>query len=95
MTPLPAAAEPKIAAPQQKSNAVQSKLTREDLINAAIDDLVKRKASKPRTSKTLRSTIHAKCGKDTPLSDIDAIYETLMKKGYVKVEGEKITYALP
>lgn len=94
-TPLPATVEPKITAPQQKPNSIQSRPTREELINAAVDDLIKRKASKPRTPKTLKSTIHAKCGKETPSSDIDAVYEILVKRGYVKVEGEKITYALP
>jgi hypothetical protein len=87
--------QPKLAVLEQKSNTKRSKPTREELINAAVDDLIKRKASKPRTPKTLWSTIHARCGKDIPSSDIDAVYEALVKQGYVRVEGTKITYALP
>lgn len=66
-----------------------------ELIKIAVGDLVKRKASKPRTPKTLRSTIHAKCGKDIPVTDIEAVYEGLVKLGYVQVNGTKISYTLP
>lgn len=66
----------------------------EDLVKSALDDLVKRKASKPRTTKTLRSTIHAKCGKDLPTAIIDNVYSTLINRGYVKVNGTKVTYSL-
>jgi len=65
------------------------------LIKVAVDDLIKRKASKPRTLKTLKSTIHARCGKQLPLVEIEAVYDALVKRGYVKANGEKITYALP
>jgi hypothetical protein len=67
----------------------------EGLIKVAVGDLIKRKASKPRTPKTLLSTIHAKCGKEIPVSDIKAVFEELMKRGFVKVNGEKVSYALP
>lgn len=67
----------------------------DDLIKIAVDDLIKRKTARPRTPKTLRSTIHARCGKDLPAADIDAVYEALVKRGYVKVDGAKVTYALP
>lgn len=66
-----------------------------ELTKAATDDLIKRKASKPRTTKTLWTTVQAKCGKDLPKKDIDTVIEELMKKGYVKVIGTKITYNLP
>lgn len=93
--PPPATQQPNIQIIQQKFNTTQSKPTIEELIEIAVDDLIKRKASKPRTSKTLLSTIHARCGKDIPSSDIDAVYKTIIKQGYVKVEGAKVTYALP
>lgn len=66
-----------------------------ELIKIAVDDLIKRKASKPRTQKTLLSTIHAKCGKDIPAKEIQSVFEGLVDRGYVKVNGTKITYALP
>jgi hypothetical protein len=76
-----------------KPSAVRASI--DDLIRVAVDDLIKRKASKPRTPKTLRNTIHAKCGKSLPDSDIDAVCEALVNRGYVKVNGQKVTYALP
>lgn len=79
--------------PKYKPNAVQAPV--DELIKVVIEDLIKRKVSKPRTSKTLRSTIHAKCGKGLPAADIEAIYEALVKRGYVKVDGQKVIYALP
>ena len=91
----PAAQQPKIQIIQQKYNNIQYKPTIEELIDTAVDDLIKRKASKPRTPKTLLSTIQARCGKDIPSSDIDTVYELLVKRGYVRVDGAKITYALP
>jgi hypothetical protein len=65
------------------------------MITIALEDLIKRKAARPRTSKTLRSTIHARCGKDLPAADIDAVYEALVARGYVTVDGAKVTYSLP
>lgn len=76
-----------------KSPAVYSSV--EDMITVALEDLIKRKAARPRTSKTLRRTIHARCGKERPAADIDAVYEALVERGYVTVDGAKVTYSLP
>jgi len=78
-----------------KQKCVPARAPVEDLIKVAVGDLIKRKASKPRTPKTLLSTIHAKCGKDLPVADIEAVFEGLLKRGYVKVNGAKVSYALP
>lgn len=67
----------------------------DDMIKAALNDLIKRKSARPRTPKTLQNTIRATCGKELPPSSINAVYESLIKNGYVKVNGEKVTYALP
>ena len=82
-----------IAGAKVKSPAVYSSV--EDMITVALEDLIKRKAARPRTSKTLRSTIHARCGKERPAADIDAVYEALVERGYVTVDGAKVTYSLP
>ena len=74
---------------QQASGSV------DELIRVAVDDLIRRKALKARTAKTLLNTIHAKCGKQRPLTEIEAVYQGLLKRGYVRVEGAKVTYALP
>lgn len=36
-----------------------------------------------------------KCGKEIPAADIEAVFEALVKRGYVKVNGAKVSYALP
>lgn len=66
-----------------------------EMIKIAIEDLARRNGSKPRTPKTLRSTIHAKLGKETPIVHIDTVYNALVEHGYVKVDGAKVVYALP
>ena len=78
-----------------KKNIAPTKTSIDELTKIAVGDLIKRKASKPRTPKTLLSTIHAKCGKDTPVTQIEAVYNGLVKRGYVKVNGTKVSYALP
>jgi hypothetical protein len=66
------------------------------MIKIAVNDLIKRKeAARPGTPKTLRNAIHARYGKERPAADIDAVYEALVKRGYVKVDGAKVSYALP
>lgn len=71
----------------------------DELIRVTIADLTNRKACKPRTPKTLRSTMQAtlgaKYGKNISPSELDAVYEALVKRGYVVVNGEKVSYALP
>ena len=67
----------------------------DDMIKLAVDDLIKRKAARPRTPKTLWSTIHARCGRELPAAVIDAVYEALVTRGYVRIDGGKVTYALP
>lgn len=78
-----------------KHSAANTKTSIDELTKIAVSDLIKRKASKPRTPKTLLSTIHAKCGKDVPVADIEAVYKGLVKRGYVKINGPKVTYVLP
>jgi hypothetical protein len=67
----------------------------DDLVKAALGDLIKRKASRPRTVRTLLSTIHATCGKELSDSKVHLLYEVLVKRGYVKLEGTRVTYNLP
>lgn len=81
------------ADPKQKSVPAQQSV--EMLITKAIGDLAKRKESRPRTSKTLLNTIHTTCGKDLPISQIQTVYEGLVKRGYVTVSGTKVSYSLP
>ncbi len=72
-----------------------SRTSVEELIKVAVSDLIKRKSSRPGNLKTLLSTIHAKCGKSIPPSDIKIVFDSLIKRGYVKITGTKVSYMLP
>lgn len=85
----------KEAAVESKLKAAAVRVPVDGLLKVAVDDLIKRKGSKPRTPKTLRSTIHAKCGKGLPAAEIDAVYEALLQRGFVTIDGKKVTYNLP
>lgn len=78
-----------------KPQRTAAQTTVDELIQMTVGDLIKRKASKPRTPKTLLSTIRAKCGKAIPASDIEAVFDGLVKLGYVKVNGTQVSYTLP
>lgn len=69
--------------------------TPEAQIEAVIADLVRRKASKPRTQKTLLSTLHALFKKEISEQQLTALFAALCKRGIVKVDGTKISYDLP
>ncbi|MBP6733267.1 MAG: hypothetical protein KAX51_00655 [Chromatiaceae bacterium] len=60
-----------------------------------IADLVRRKASRPRTQKTLLSTLHALFKKGLSEQQLAALFSELCKRGIVKIEGTKVSYALP
>lgn len=60
-----------------------------------IADLVRRKASKPRTQRTLLSTLHALFKKELFDQQLAALFAALCNRGVFKVEGCKVSYALP
>ena len=64
-------------------------------VEAVVSDLVRRKASKPRTQKTLLNTLHALFKKELSEQQLAALFAALCKRGFVKVEGTKVSYALP
>lgn len=99
---IPCLTPPPINGKSTKNNAAaidqnnsSAKISIDESIKIIVEDLIKRKTSKPGTLKTLLNTIHAKCGKDTLTTDIEAIYKGLMARGYIKVAGTKISYDLP
>lgn len=47
------------------------------------------------TSLTRAGTLQAKCGKDLPPAVIDGLFSLLVKRGFVLVDGTKVSYALP
>lgn len=99
---IPCLTPPPINGKSAKDNAAgadqnnsSAKISIDESIKIIVKNLIKQKTSKPGTPKTLISTIHAKCGKDTLTADIEAVYKGLISRGYIKVDGAKITYHLP
>lgn len=66
-----------------------------DRLAAAIDNLVKRKAAKPRTLKTLRTSLVALFGNRLDDEEIERIIEQLAKCRVIKVVDGRIHYGLP
>jgi hypothetical protein len=64
-------------------------------VEAVIADLTRRKAAKPRTQKTLLSTLHALFKKELSEQQLAGLFAALCKRGIVKVEGTRVSYALP
>ena len=85
--------KPQAGAGKPKKAGVRS--TFELLVATALSDLIKRKKARPSTAKKLLSTIHAKCGKSIPDNEIEAVLNELIKRGYVVVNGSKVSYQLP
>ena len=64
-------------------------------VDAVLENLVKRKAGKPRTLKTLRSTVNALFGNKLGEDDVDLIVEQLTDRGAIEVSDGKVRYDLP
>jgi hypothetical protein len=64
-------------------------------VEIAVADLIRRKASKPRTKKSLISTLHALFKKELSEQQLSQLFAALCTRGVVKVDGAKVTYDLP
>lgn len=69
--------------------------TPEARIEIVVADLIRRKASRPRTQKTLLSTLHALFKKELSEQQLSQLFSSLCSRGVVKVDGAKVSYALP
>lgn len=78
-----------------KTDCHRSTHAADELLLVVLEDLKRRKTSKPRTEKTLLSTIHARCGKERPRTQIEEIYQTMKQRGYIRLDGKQVTYKLP
>jgi hypothetical protein len=63
-------------------------------MNVIIDNLTRRKAAKPRTVKTLRSTIKALLGNQLLDEELDGLIEQLTQRGAINVVDGKVHYGL-
>jgi hypothetical protein len=66
-----------------------------DRAKAVIENLAKRKSAKPRTLKTLRSTIKAHFGSQLMDEDLDQLIEDLERRGVIRIADGKVQYELP
>ena len=69
--------------------------TQADKISLVIEDLKRRKASKPRAVKTLTSTISSIFQKQLSDQQVEAIITALQKQGVLSINGTKVGYSLP
>lgn len=93
--PLPIAIAAIAEAPAaNKLNQITKKKTAE-LVELVLANLAKRKNAVPRTEKTLRSTIKTLSGAQYSDKEMDAVFNGLVKKKYVVVDGAKVSYQLP
>ncbi len=80
--------------PTTKKITPQKKATQSEImIKTVLDDLNNRGESRPRTVKTLRSTIKAKLGKLTTEQSVNLVFNALIKKKHVEMNGDVISYA--
>ena len=78
--------------PIVKAASSKSPLERIEIIVA---DLKRRGSAKPRTVKTLSSTIQAIFQKQLSDEEVTGLVNGLNKKGIVKISGTKVAYSLP
>jgi len=64
-------------------------------VDAVIDNLAKRKTSKPRTLKTLGSTIKALFVNQLSDEELQGLLDQLTQRGVIKLSENKVSYALP
>ncbi len=66
----------------------------EDRLTAVIDRLTQMKAAKPRTQKTLRSTISSLFQRQLSDSDVDSLVNLLIDRKIAVLTGSKVSYFL-
>ena len=67
----------------------------DELVALVVANFKKRATGRPRTEKTLRSTVKTLCGAQYSDKELDAVIARFLKKGYVIVTDGKVTYLLP
>jgi hypothetical protein len=73
-------------------SAKQDRATNGDRLGAVVGNLAKRKAAKPGTAKTLRTTIGALFANELTEDEIDGLIEQLIGRGFIKVAEGKVHY---
>ena len=66
-----------------------------DRLDALLDNLIKRKAAKPRTVETLRNTIKTWFANKLSDHEIQVLLDQLAQRGVIRVSEGKVIYDLP
>ena len=69
--------------------------TLDEQVEVVIANLTRRKGSKPRTQKSLLGTLHDLFKKKLSEQQLSQLFASLCSRGIVKVDGNKVSYALP
>lgn len=69
--------------------------TPSEKMDVVVANLKQRGTSRPRTIKTLSSTINSLFQKALPESELGALLDLMKKHGHIAVSGTRITYSLP
>jgi hypothetical protein len=64
-------------------------------LDVVVDRLTRMKAARPRSQKTLLSTLHALFKRELSEEQVSALFGLLCKRGIVRVEGTRVSYELP
>lgn len=73
----------------------KSSSSSEERLEMAVADLVRRKAARPRTRKTLLNALHALFRKELSEQLLSALFDALCRKGVVQQNGTRVSYTLP
>lgn len=92
-SPVTSVAAPAKVPPNERHVADAGRF--EELCTMAIAQLVAMKQKRPARLSTLHNAIQSKLGKDVSGSTVDMVCSELVKRGLVKVEGQRLAYALP
>lgn len=81
-------------APKTPAKPPTAAQTRQQRLELIVANLRQRGSARPRTLKTLRSTVSALFGKTLGDKELDALLESLQSAGTIAVDGTKLTYDL-
>ena len=74
---------------------VSGPMSRQQRLALVVKRLQQLKTAKPRTAKTLGSTISSLFQKTLPEGEVEALIQALHKHGLIAIEDTKVSYALP
>src|SRR5260221_5596018 len=78
-----------------RPSSVRASVSTTEQVGRIIDDLRKRASARPRTVKTLSSTISALFQKKLSQPNVSSLVERLRTDGVIVVSGTKVSYELP